>query len=139
MKRFFDWMVKGLEAAADRQCAKRELESKDIAFEAEKRGLQDAYDRQAQALHSQIKNLKVTISELEMKLAQKPTSLSPLDVAKKMKAENLMIHEAESECKNIVIGPRLSAVIAQASLESGVSFRQVLSGMIALTWPDKSQ
>ena len=138
MKRFFDWMVKGVEAAADRQCAKRELESKDIAFEAEKRGLQEAYDRQAQALQCQIKTLKGTIAELEQKLIHKPAVLSPSDIALKMRNEGLGYSEANHYATSIVITETMRVAIAQASELHAISSRQILSGMVALTWPDKS-
>lgn len=138
MQRFFDWMVKGLEAAADRQCAKREIENKDLEHEAEKRGLKDAYDRQASALHCQIKTLKGTIAELEQKLIHKPAVLSPSDIAIKMRNEGLGYSEANHYATSIVITETLRVAIAQASETHAISARQILSGMVALTWPDKS-
>ena len=138
MKRFFDWMVRGLEEAADRQVSKRELENKDLEHEAEKRGLKDAYDRQAAALQCQMKTLKGTIAELEQKLIAKPSVLSAHDVAVKMRHEGLGYSEANHHATSIVITEQLRVAIAQASEQQAISARQILSGMVALTWPDKS-
>lgn len=139
MQRFFDWMVKGLEEAADRQCAKRELENKDLEHEAEKRGLKDAYDRQASSLHCQIKTLKGTIAELEQKLIHKPAVLSPAEIAQKMKSEALGYSESQGYSCSIVVTEPMRALIYAASETHAISFRQILSGMVAITWPDKPQ
>lgn len=137
MKRFFDWMVRGLEAAADRQCARRELETKEVAFEAEKRGLKDAYDRQAQSLQCQIKSLKATVAELEQKLMQKPSVMTPLEVAEKMKNEGIGYSQAEHFEKSMVVTGPLADALNQASEKYNITARQILSGMVALTWPVK--
>lgn len=137
MKRFFDWMVRGLEAAADRQCARRELETKEVAFEAEKRGLKDAYDRQAQSLHCQIKSLKATVADLEQKLMQKPSVMTPFEVAEKMKNEGIGYSQAEHCEKSMVVTGPLADALNQASEKYNITARQILSGMVALTWPVK--
>lgn len=138
MKRFFDWMVRGLEQAADRAAQKRELENKELEHEAEKRGMKDAYDRQAASLQCHIKSLKATIAELEGKLTNRPVLLSPAEVAQKMKAEALGYSESQGYSCSIVVTEPMRAAIYAASEAHAISFRQILSGMVAITWPDKS-
>lgn len=137
MKRFFDWMVRGLEEAADRQLSKRELERKEIAHEAEKQGMKETYERQASALQAQIKNLKATMAEMEGKLMAKPAVLSPGDIAKKMRDEGLGYSESHGYSCSIVVTEQMRAAIYSASEAHAISFRQILSGMVAITWPDK--
>ena len=137
MKRFFDWMVRGLEEAADRQLSRRELERQDIAHEAEKQGIKETYDRQASALQAHIKNLKITVTDLETKLLSKPSVLSPCDIAKKMREEGLGYSESNGYSCSIVVTEQMRAAICAASEAHAISFRQILSGMVAITWPDK--
>jgi len=138
MKRFFDWLVNGMENAAERKCLRREMENKDLEHEAEKRGLKDAYDRQAAALHCQIKTLKGTIAELESQLTTRPNLMSPDQVAQKMKAEALGYSDAQGYSCSILVTETMREAIYAASEAYAISFRQILSGMVALTWPDKS-
>lgn len=137
MKRFFDWLVRGLDQAGERAAIKRESECKQREHEAEKRGLREGYERQASALQAQIKNLKTTLAELEGKLMAKPTVLSPDAIAQKMRLEGLGYSEAQGYSCSIVITETLRQTIAQASETHAVSSRQILSGMVCLTWPDK--
>lgn len=138
MKRFFDWLVNGMEMAAERKCVRRELEQTKLEHEAEKRGLKDAYDRQAQSLQCQLKSCKATIADLEGKLALRPSVLSPNEVAAKMRAEQLGYSDTDGHSHSVLISDQLKSKLQEISLATNVTCRQILSGMVALTWPDKS-
>lgn len=137
MKRFFDWLVRGLDQAGQRAAILRENENMQREHEAEKRGLRESYERQASALQAQIKNLKATMAELEQKLCSRPALLSPAEVANRMRAEAFVFHDSEGESKSVLISHVLVEQIQQASTATGLSFRQILSGMVRYTWPDK--
>lgn len=137
MKRFFDWLVKGMEAAAERNCAKAELERAEQGWAAEKRGLQEAHERQVAHLYSQMKHLKEQIAHAEARLKEHVTIVSPLDVAARMQNEGLIYHEAEHHGLNILITDALRKTLIAASEQHRVSVRQVLTGMVAMTWPSK--
>lgn len=137
MKRFFDWLVRGLDAAGQRAAILRENENLEREHEAEKRGIREAYERQASALQANIKNLKATLAELEGKLMAKPAVLSPAEIAKKMREEGLGYSESNGYSCSIVVTEQMRAAISCASDAHAISFRQILSGMVAITWPDK--
>lgn len=137
MKKFFDWMVRGFEQAADRAANKREAENREREYAAEKRGLKEAYDRQSQALQLQLKKFKDENEQLQARLAQINSLMTPVEVAKKMKEEQMGYSENSGCSASVIISDKLKAAIMAAGEMHSISHRQILTGMVALTWPDK--
>lgn len=138
MKRFFDWLVKGLDAAAERKCAAAELERVRADAAAERKGLIDAHERHLQGLQAQIKTLKADMAHEIAKAQSRAVALSPEEIAKKMVAEQICYHERDLVSINVLMEERLRTQLHSLSVMHNVSVRQLLTGMISLTWPSKS-
>ena len=137
MKRFFDWMVRGLDAAAERKCAAHELERVKAEHEAERKGMVDAHDRHLASLQAQIRNLKANLDEAQRKAATLAHPISPAMMAHRIKTEKLGYGERDGHPTNLVIPTWLRDEIQKVSEEQTVSFRQIISGMIFTAWPNK--
>jgi hypothetical protein len=137
MKRFFDWMVRGLDAAAERKCAAHELERVKAEHAAEKKGLIDAHERHLSALQAQIRNLKASADEAERKLSLRPYPIMPEAMAKRIREEKLGYAEKDGHVINLIIPFWLRDEVQRVSDESVISFRQIISGMVYTAWPSK--
>lgn len=137
MKRFFDWLVKGLDAAAERKCAQAELERLKVEHEAERKGLVDAHDRHLASLQAQIRNLKAALEESQRKASLIAQPVTPAMMAHRIKAEKLGFGERDGHATNLIIPTWLRDEVQRVSEEQLVSFRQIISGMIFTAWPNK--
>jgi len=137
MRRFFDWLVKGLDAAAERKCAAHELERVKAEAAAERKGLIDAHERHMQGLQAQIKQLKAEMAHDLAKANARLIARSPEEIAKKMCGEQIHYPEKDLVSINVLLEERLKTQLTSLSVMHNVSVRQLLTGMIALTWPSK--
>lgn len=137
MRRFFDWLVKGLDSAAERKCAAHELERVKADAAAERKGLIDAHERHMSGLQAQIKQIKADAAHEMAKLQMRQLVKSAEEIAKKIKTENLVFHEKEMVPVNFLIEESLREKLIAVSNEEHLSVRQILTGMVALTWPSK--